>query len=224
MSRDIVVYTRPGCPYCFRLRRGLRRQGMPFNEVNIWQDRAAAADVRANASGNETVPTVRLGDRWLVNPTAAQVRAAAGHPDQKVRTFRMTTWERIGNAIAGVLARAGIGPIHLLTTVGRKTGLLRTNPVTLVEQDNERWLVAPYGPVSWVHNARAAGRVTLRRGRDIRDYTIRELTRAEAGSILKRYIAIATATRPYFQATKDSPVAEFVAEAHRHPVFKLTPV
>jgi mycoredoxin len=102
MSRDIVVYTRPGCPYCFRLRRGLRRQGMPFNEVNIWQDRAAAADVRANASGNETVPTVRLGDRWLVNPTAAQVRAAAGHPDQKVRTFRMTTWERIGNAIAGV--------------------------------------------------------------------------------------------------------------------------
>ena len=32
------------------------------------------------------------------------------------------------------------------------------------------------------------------------------------------------ATRPYFQASKDSPVADFIAEADRHPVFALTPL
>ncbi|HEX7267279.1 MAG TPA: nitroreductase family deazaflavin-dependent oxidoreductase, partial [Streptosporangiaceae bacterium] len=135
----------------------------------------------------------------------------------------MSSGDRLGNAIFGVLARAGIGPAHLLTTRGRKTGRPRTVPVILVQQDGQRWLVAPYGAVSWVLNARAAGRVTLRRGRDRQDYTIRELAPAESGPILKRYIRVATATRPYFQAAKDSPVKEFIAEAHRHPVFELTP-
>ena len=46
----------------------------------------------------------------------------------------------------------------------------------------------------------------------------------EAGLVLKRYIRIAPATWRYFQATKDSPVKDFVAEADRHPVFELTPV
>jgi hypothetical protein len=75
-----------------------------------------------------------------------------------------------------------------------------------------------------VHNARAAGRVTLTRRRDTRAYTIREVTPEEAGPILKRYVRIATATRPYFLATKDSRVEDFVTGADRHPVFELTPV
>jgi hypothetical protein len=93
-----------------------------------------------------------------------------------------------------------------------------------VEHDGRRWLVAPYGPVSWVHNARAAGRVTLTRRRDTRQYAIREVAPEQAGPILKRYVRIATATRRYFLATKDSPAEDFVTEADRHPVFELTPV
>jgi hypothetical protein len=34
---------------------------------------------------------------------------------------------------------------------------------------------------------------------------------------------VATTTRKYFQADKDAPVEQFVAEADRHPVFELTP-
>jgi deazaflavin-dependent oxidoreductase (nitroreductase family) len=131
----------------------------------------------------------------------------------------------VGNAIASVLARAGIGPFWLLTTRGRKTGRPHTNPVTLVEpQDGTQWLVAPYGAVSWVRNARAAGRVSIRRGRRRSDYLIREVAPDEAAPVLKRYLRIASATRPYFQASKDSPVEDFVAEAARHPVFELTRV
>lgn len=73
----VVVYSRPGCPYCFLLRRGLRRRGVAFTEVDIWQDPAAAAAVRAVADGNETVPTVHVAGQWLVNPRAAQVERLA---------------------------------------------------------------------------------------------------------------------------------------------------
>jgi deazaflavin-dependent oxidoreductase (nitroreductase family) len=153
---------------------------------------------------------------------AGKPHSAGGDSIRPVREFRMRWVDRVGDMIVGALARAGIGPFHLLTTRGRKTGRPHTNPVTLVEHDGKRWLVAPYGAVSWVHNARAAGQVTLRRARDTHDYAIREVRPDEAGPILKRYIAIASATRPYFQAGKDSPVGDFVAEAHRHPVFELT--
>ncbi|MEH0937526.1 nitroreductase family deazaflavin-dependent oxidoreductase [Micromonospora psammae] len=123
------------------------------------------------------------------------------------------------------MVRAGLVPSsYLLTTRGRRTGRLRSNPVTIVEYDGRRWLVAPYGPVPWVHNARAAGRVSLSRRRDTRDYAIREVSAAEAGPVLRRYVAVATATRKYFQADKDAPVEQFVAEADRHPVFELLPI
>jgi len=133
-------------------------------------------------------------------------------------------WRRVGNVITGLLARVGIGPVHLLTTRGRKTGQAHTNPVLPVEHAGKRWLVAPYGAVPWVHNARAAGRVSLRHGRTTRDYAIREVSPSEAGPVLKRYVAIAGIARPYFRAGKDSPVDDFVAEADLHPVFDLTPL
>jgi len=154
--------------------------------------------------------------------------AAPSQPDgtfRPARQYRPSRGRRVGDAIISVFIRAGLVPSsYLLTTRGRKTGRPRTNPVTVVEHDGKRWLVAPYGPVSWVHNARAAGRVTLRRRLEVRAYAIREVSTQEAGPVLKRYVRIATATRPYFQATKDSPVEDFVAEADRHPVFELTPI
>jgi len=75
-----------------------------------------------------------------------------------------------------------------------------------------------------VHNARAAGQVTLRRRLEVREYAVREVAPQEAGPVLKRHVRIATATRPYFQASKNAPVEAFVAEADRHPVFELTPL
>ncbi len=74
---SVTVYTRPGCPYCFLLRRGLRRRGVTFTEIDIWQDPSAAAAVRAVADGNETVPTVHVADQWLVNPSGRRVAQLA---------------------------------------------------------------------------------------------------------------------------------------------------
>ena len=74
---DITVFWRPACPYCMFLRRGLRKAGVAAREVNLWDDPDAAATVRRAANGNETVPTVQVGDRFLVNPSAAEVVALA---------------------------------------------------------------------------------------------------------------------------------------------------
>lgn len=73
----VEVYWRPGCPYCRMLLRPLRRSGLNLREINIWEDPEAAARVRSAAGGNETVPTVFIGDRAMVNPTVRQVLAVA---------------------------------------------------------------------------------------------------------------------------------------------------
>ena len=79
----IEVMWRPGCPFCGSLRRGLSRAGVATIEHDIWSSADAAARVREATGGDETVPTVFVGDRALVNPSVRQVLAAieAADPD-----------------------------------------------------------------------------------------------------------------------------------------------
>lgn len=101
MTDVVEFYWRPGCPFCITLRSRLRRSALPVREVNIWEDPDAAARVRAVAGGNETVPTVFVGERALVNPSVKQVtalvretaphllvEAEAGHPRGRLWPFR----------------------------------------------------------------------------------------------------------------------------------------
>jgi deazaflavin-dependent oxidoreductase (nitroreductase family) len=178
----------------------------------------------ADTTPNEPDPGRRRRPGDDADPAGAAPGRGGGRA-RPVRQYRPSRGRRVGDAIISVFVRAGLVPsTYLLTTKGRKTGRPLTHPATVVEHDGRRWLVAPYGPVSWVHNARAAGRVTLRRRGDRQTYAIREVPAPEAGPVLKRYVAIATATRPYFQADKDAPVEDFAAEAARHPVFELITV
>lgn len=80
----IEVLWRPGCPFCARLRRRLAREGIETVEHDIWADPLAAARVREVTGGDETVPTVFVGEQALVNPSLEQVMAAAGlGPDRR---------------------------------------------------------------------------------------------------------------------------------------------
>ncbi|MEU5636534.1 glutaredoxin domain-containing protein [Streptomyces rishiriensis] len=69
-----VVYWRPGCQYCLRLRLRLGRSARELYWVDIWRDPAGAAAVRAVNDGDETVPTVVVGGRPHTNPDPAWVR------------------------------------------------------------------------------------------------------------------------------------------------------
>ena len=138
-------------------------------------------------------------------------------------TYRLSGWRRLLNSLVRILLRVGLGPRHtyLLTVRGRRSGTRYSTPVTLVEAGTNRWLVAPYGEVSWVRNARAAGQVTLSRGRRSNTVAIVELGPAEAAPILKQYVTEVPITRPFFDVKPDSALEAFVAEAHRHPVFRV---
>ncbi|MFF8016347.1 glutaredoxin domain-containing protein [Streptomyces sp. NPDC007929] len=69
-----VVYWRPGCQYCLRLRLRLGRDARRVHWVDIWRDPAGAAVVRAANQGDETVPTVVVAGRAHTNPDPAWVR------------------------------------------------------------------------------------------------------------------------------------------------------
>jgi deazaflavin-dependent oxidoreductase (nitroreductase family) len=139
------------------------------------------------------------------------------------RTYRLGPARRAVNSIMAVLLNIGIGPkgTYLMTTTGRRSGQLRTTPVTLVEDGGDRWLVAPYGAVSWVHNIRANPTLELSRGPHRERLHAQEATAEVAGPVLRHYARAVPVTRPYFDAGPDNPDAAFVEEAAKHPVFRL---
>ena len=83
------------------------------------------------------------------------------------KTYKVNFTTRMANSLPMTLLRAGVnmGTMSLITVRGRKSGQPHSVPVTLIEQDNQRWLVAPYGVVQWVRNLRAAGTASLTRDR-----------------------------------------------------------
>lgn len=141
------------------------------------------------------------------------------------RVYRLGPARRVVNSVIRFLLRTGVGPkaTYLMTTTGRRSGEPRTTPVTLVENSTDRWLVAPYGPVAWVHNVRANPTVELRRGRHRQLLRAREVPAADAGPVLHRYVQDVKITRPYLDAGPADPEAAFIDEAAKHPVFELTP-
>lgn len=137
--------------------------------------------------------------------------------------YRRGIARRAGNAVIQALLAVGLGPrsTYLLGATGRRSGAVRTTPVTLVEEGGRRWLVAPYGDVAWVRNLRAAGRATLARGGRVETVSVREVDSDEAAPVLKLYVTRVSITRPYFDVTPASDLEAFRAEAPRHPVFAI---
>lgn len=70
---DITVYWRPMCGYCEELKSELAERGVDYDEVDIWTDREQAEVVKQATGGDEIVPTVQVGQRFLVNPSVAEV-------------------------------------------------------------------------------------------------------------------------------------------------------
>lgn len=140
------------------------------------------------------------------------------------KAYRHTFLRQAGNVLATTLVRAGlkVGPIHLLTVRGRKSGQPRTTPIAVVEQNGERYLVATFGIVDWVRNLRAAKEATLTLGRRCETISVVELEPEEAAPILKGCIgAGGPITQGYFEATVESSLQDFERETLRHPVFQV---
>ena len=94
------------------------------------------------------------------------------------------------NKVFMVLLRLGV-PISrvekpvVLTVPGRRSGKLRSVPVTPFELDGKRYVVNGYPGSDWVHNVRAAGEVTLIRGRRSERVRLVEVSLEDARPVLR---------------------------------------
>jgi hypothetical protein len=89
-------------------------------------------------------------------------RMASQH--ETARATRVPKSVPFFNPVARLLLVAGVpmGPNALVTVHGRRSGMPRTTPLTIVAAKGRRWLLAPFGETDWVRNLRAAGRATIR--------------------------------------------------------------
>lgn len=140
-----------------------------------------------------------------------------------VKTFNMTLGRRAFNRFLGLGIKLGLAPsgYYLLATLGRQSGRIHVMPIYLIQEDDQRWLVSPYGVRDWVLNVRANPRIQLERGGKREDLEAYPAGTAEAAKILKRYVNDVSIVRPYVEVEPSAPVEEFEQIADRHPVFRV---
>ena len=109
----------------------------------------------------------------------------------KGSSARVPAWVPYFNVVARRLLALGVpmGPDVLITVSGRKSGLPRSTPVTLCDNDGRRGLISPFGETDWVRNLRAAGSATLTVGRRTEDVTAVELGPSEAAAFVRDVLA-----------------------------------
>jgi glutaredoxin 3 len=54
----LVIYVKPGCPYCQQAREHYNAQGIPFVEYDAQTDRARRKEMLAYSAGDPTVPCI----------------------------------------------------------------------------------------------------------------------------------------------------------------------
>ena len=132
---------------------------------------------------------------------------------------------KVMNPTVAWLARHGVSVLgsRELRIVGRKSGMVRTNVVNVLELDGRRYLVAPRGTTEWVRNLRAAGEGELRVGRRVEPFTAAELDDADKLPVLRAYLRKwAWEVGQFFEGVdKDSSDAELAAIAPGFPAFEL---
>ena len=131
------------------------------------------------------------------------------------------------NRFVGWLASRGLTPSDTTTleVKGRRLGMIRSNVVTWVEQDEERYLVSPRGESEWVRNVRASDGDAVIRRRGGQKVRLEEVPAEERAPIIKAYLAkTAMATRQHFEVDPKAEIGEFEAIAARHPVFRIVRV
>ena len=131
-------------------------------------------------------------------------------------------------ALNVLMLRAGlrVGTQHLLSIPGRRTGVMRRVPVSLVTVDGVRYAVAGRG-LQWAKNARAAGWADLERGRARQRVRLTEIPVAERGPVLRAFWHQVRGGRRFvagmFGLPADAGPDDFERAATRLPVFRLGP-
>jgi glutaredoxin 3 len=58
----ITIYTTPICPYCYRAKQLLKKKGAEFDEIDVFMDSDARAQMEEKSDGARTVPQIFIGE------------------------------------------------------------------------------------------------------------------------------------------------------------------
>lgn len=146
-------------------------------------------------------------DDIIDRPVALSPMAAKPPPDWMVR-------------LNVALLRRGlkIGSQHLLSVRGRKSGVLRSTPVSLATVDADRYIVAAFQDAAWVGNVRAAGEGILGRARAEQRVRLTELPTGQRGPVLRAFLQQVRGGGRFFASSDPDAVT---AAADRYPVFRV---
>lgn len=144
---------------------------------------------------------------------------------------KLPGWLKPANRVIIVLQRLGlvVGTMRVLSVPGRKSGKLRTTPVSPLMVDGQHYIIAGLDQADWVKNARAAGWGILARGRKQERITLVELPVEERAPVLREFPRKVPGGVQFFRqlyGVSDDPEA-FAALAPKCPVFRIegrTPV
>jgi glutaredoxin 3 len=62
---SLVIYTKPGCPYCQQARDYYNANGLKFRDFDAQNDRRRRAEMLSYADGDPTVPCIVQDGKYL---------------------------------------------------------------------------------------------------------------------------------------------------------------
>jgi glutaredoxin 3 len=62
---DVVLYTKPGCPYCMAAKSLFERKGVDFTEIVASNDPEKKAEMVEKSGGKATFPQIFVGGKHL---------------------------------------------------------------------------------------------------------------------------------------------------------------
>lgn len=126
----------------------------------------------------------------------------------------------------GLARFGGEGP-EVLTVPGRTSGKPRSTPITPFTVDGKRYVVGGFPGADWVRNVRAAGVVTLTKGRRSEAVRVVELPPDEARPLLRAFPVLVPTGVSFMKnagLVSEGRPEEFEALAGRCAVFRFDPL
>jgi hypothetical protein len=97
-----------------------------------------------------------------------------------------------------------------------------------MKHDSHRYVIGTFGNVSWVRNLRAAQEAKIGKGRHRQIVHAQELPIDKAADVFQQVFApylsskvMSSFLKMGYDLNKESTSADYLKEAHRHPVFEV---
>ena len=65
MLAEVVIYTKPGCPYCVAAMGLLKRKGVAFTEIVASNNPEKKAEMVERSGGKSTFPQIFVGEKHI---------------------------------------------------------------------------------------------------------------------------------------------------------------